>query len=30
MKRKSNKKVWDALTFSYPEFILEAGWFENS
>lgn len=30
MKRKSNKKVWDALTFRYPEYKLEVGWFEES
>lgn len=30
MKRKRNNKLWDALTFDYPEYKLEVGWFEES
>lgn len=30
MKRKRNNKLWDALTFKYPEYKLEVGWFEES
>ena len=30
MKRQRNNKLWDALTFDYPEFKLEVGWFEES
>ncbi len=30
MKRKSNKKVWDALTEKHSDYLIQAGWFENS
>ena len=30
MKRKKNKKAWDALTQKQADFIIKAGWFENS
>lgn len=30
MKRKSNKKVWDALKTPHKDYLIQAGWFENS
>lgn len=30
VQRKSNKKVWQALTKKYDEFRVQAGWFEQS
>ncbi len=30
MKRKKNNKVWDALTQKQSEYLIQAGWFENS
>lgn len=30
MKRKKNKKVWDALTSKHSDYLIQAGWFENS
>lgn len=30
MKRKSNEKAWQALTKTYDEYKIKAGWFENS
>lgn len=30
MKRKTNKKVWDALKTAHADYLLQAGWFENS
>ena len=30
MKRKTNKKVYDALTQKQSDYLVQAGWFENS
>ena len=30
MKRKKNNKVWDALKTKHSDYLIEAGWFENS
>ena len=30
MKRKKNNKTWDALTQKQTDYILQAGWFEES
>lgn len=30
MKRKSNRKIWDALTQKHSDYLLQAGWFEES
>lgn len=30
MKRKKNNKVWDALTQKQSEYLIQAGWFEES
>ena len=30
MKRKRNKKIYDALTTKQSDYIIKAGWFENS
>lgn len=30
MKRKKNQKAWDALTKKQTDYILQAGWFEES
>lgn len=30
MKRKSNKKVWDTLKTPHKDYLIQAGWFENS
>lgn len=30
MKRKKNQKVWDALTQNMSEYIIQAGWFQES
>ena len=30
MKRKRNKKVWDALKAKQSDYLIQAGWFENS
>lgn len=30
MKRKKNQKVWDALTQKQADFLIQAGWFEES
>lgn len=30
MKRKKNKKAWDALKEKYADYLIQAGWFEES
>ena len=30
MKRKKNKKIWDALTQKNSDYLVQAGWFEES
>lgn len=30
MKRKRNNKIYDALTQKMPDYLIKAGWFENS
>lgn len=30
MKRKTNKKAWDALKTRHTDYLIQAGWFENS
>ena len=30
MKRKTNKKAWDALKAKHPDYLIQAGWFEES
>ena len=30
MKRKTNKKAWDALKTKQSDYLIQAGWFENS
>lgn len=30
MKRKSNKKVWDALKQKQSDYLIQAGWFEDT
>ena len=30
MKRKKNQKVWDALTQKQTDYLIQAGWFEDS
>lgn len=30
MKRKRNEKIYDALTQKMPDYLIKAGWFENS
>jgi len=30
MKRKKNKKVYDALTTKHSDYLIQAGWFEES
>lgn len=30
MKRKRNKKIWDALKTPHKDYLIQAGWFEQS
>lgn len=30
MKRKSNKKIWDALKTPHKDYLIQAGWFEQT